>query len=377
MGSSRLPGRSSRRASSSVIRMRIDESRITSARVSGARTLPGRSNYFIGNEPSKWRHEHSAVRARRVSRSLSRCRSGLLRHQGQLEYDFRVAPAADPSQIALSFQRSFSPHRLGSFRRPPAYRPATEMFASTRLGFIKKMAAQKNRSLEVSANLPTTRSGSQSAPTIIAANSSSTQSSPTPPTSVVRGTESFVNVTVDTSGLIYLVGSTTPATDFPFPPLGGTTIAPFQGQPQPGPQNVFIAVINPFAQPPNPQLLYATYLGGSGNDFPAGIAVEYQHRPADHRDRFDRCRFDDIHRLPHRRRAHGFSGGTCRRSPGYARFCNPIKPRLERHDLAILDLPRRDQLCRQRHRYRHWPRNRRSERCVCHWDHHFDERIEQ
>src|SRR5208282_5115276 len=47
---------SSQRASSSVIRMKLDGAN-SSAHISGTEPLPGKSSYFIGNDPSKWRHD--------------------------------------------------------------------------------------------------------------------------------------------------------------------------------------------------------------------------------------------------------------------------------------------------------------------------------
>jgi hypothetical protein len=47
---------SSQLASDAVIRMKLDGA-TSSARVSGASPLPGKSSYFIGNNPSKWRHD--------------------------------------------------------------------------------------------------------------------------------------------------------------------------------------------------------------------------------------------------------------------------------------------------------------------------------
>ncbi len=47
---------SSQRAPSSVIRMRLDGAN-SSARVSAASPLPGKSSYFIGNDPSKWHRD--------------------------------------------------------------------------------------------------------------------------------------------------------------------------------------------------------------------------------------------------------------------------------------------------------------------------------
>jgi hypothetical protein len=80
----------------------------------------------------------------------------------------------------------------------------------------------------------------------------------------------LTQVAVDTAGNVYVAGSTT-SSNFP---LAGS---PVQGTLH-GAQNIFIAVINPLLQPPTytaaNQLLYATYLGGSGTDSLAGLEVD-------------------------------------------------------------------------------------------------------
>lgn len=71
------------------------------AQVSGADKLPGAANYFIGNDPKKWRSGISAygkVRYRGIYPGVDAVFYG---SQRQLEYDFVVAPGADPKQISL------------------------------------------------------------------------------------------------------------------------------------------------------------------------------------------------------------------------------------------------------------------------------------
>ena len=66
--------------------------------------LPGRSNYFIGNDPSRWRRnvpQFSRVQYRNLYSGIDLDFYG---KQGRLEYDFEVAPGADPNQIALDFK---------------------------------------------------------------------------------------------------------------------------------------------------------------------------------------------------------------------------------------------------------------------------------
>jgi hypothetical protein len=63
--------------------------------------LPGRSNYFLGNDPKKWRTNvpnYAKVKYQSVYPGVDLVYYG---NQRQLEYDFVVAPGADPRAIAL------------------------------------------------------------------------------------------------------------------------------------------------------------------------------------------------------------------------------------------------------------------------------------
>jgi hypothetical protein len=72
--------------------------------VRGLDKLPGKSNYFIGNDPTKWRTNvpnYAKVRYEAVYPGIDLIYYG---NQRQLEYDFVVAPGADPDAIRLGFQ---------------------------------------------------------------------------------------------------------------------------------------------------------------------------------------------------------------------------------------------------------------------------------
>ncbi|WP_447975112.1 DUF7948 domain-containing protein [Nitrospira sp. Kam-Ns4a] len=72
-------------------------------RIVGTDRLPGRVNYFVGQDPTRW---HTAiptfakVRYQDLYRGIDLVYDGT---QGHLEYDFIVAPGADPSDIRLKF----------------------------------------------------------------------------------------------------------------------------------------------------------------------------------------------------------------------------------------------------------------------------------
>ncbi len=66
--------------------------------------LPGHSNYFIGNDPRRWRTDvpnYSRVRYRDVYPGVDVVYYGA---QRRLEYDFVIAPHSDPQWINLSFE---------------------------------------------------------------------------------------------------------------------------------------------------------------------------------------------------------------------------------------------------------------------------------
>lgn len=70
--------------------------------VTGIDELPGRSNYFIGSDPEKWRtnvKSYAKVRYHDIYPGVDLVYYG---KQGRLEYDLEVAPGADPGAIRLA-----------------------------------------------------------------------------------------------------------------------------------------------------------------------------------------------------------------------------------------------------------------------------------
>jgi len=241
-----------------LIRMHMDGA--NAARIQASQPLPGKSNYFIGNDPAKWQRnvpQFGRIEYQSVYPGIDLVYYG---NDRQLEYDFRVAPGADPNQIALSFQGASA--RLDSgdlilathdgdvrFHAPHVYQPAGPLPGVHRqndiAGSFHLLAANKvgfsvgpydhSRELVIDPTL--------SYSTYLGG----------------AGTESLVKVAVDKANNIYLAGSTT-APIFP-----STSI--------PGQQNIFIAVFNT-SLPGASQLVYSNYLGSSGTDNLAGIAVD-------------------------------------------------------------------------------------------------------
>lgn len=87
----------------SVVRMKLEGANPSPA-IDGMEQLPGIVNYFIGNDPAKWRTKiptYAKVQYKEAYPGIDLAYYG---NQGKLEYDFIVAPGADPSQIKLAFE---------------------------------------------------------------------------------------------------------------------------------------------------------------------------------------------------------------------------------------------------------------------------------
>ena len=257
------------RPTNGVIRMRLDGAN-GAARVSGTQPLPGKSNYFIGNDPTKWRRgipQFAAVSYESVYPGIDLVYYG---SQEQLEYDFHVAPGADPGQIVLRFDGASAHLDSGDlvlstdeedvrFHAPRVYQPdgpsttgeklvsgRFRQLADGRIGFMIG-DYDRNRELVIDPVLSYSSYLGGS------------------------GSESNVQVAVDIGANIYVAGSTTSVNDFPLP-ASPPAPPPLQTSLN-GSQNLFIAKINPSAAA-GQQLLYATYLGGNGSDLAAGVAVD-------------------------------------------------------------------------------------------------------
>ena len=73
------------------------------AQIEGLDRLPGISNYFIGNDPAKWRTNiphYAKIRYRDIYPGID-----LVYHSDkeQLEYDLVVAPGSDPALAEMSY----------------------------------------------------------------------------------------------------------------------------------------------------------------------------------------------------------------------------------------------------------------------------------
>ncbi len=227
--------------------------------------LPGKSNYFIGNDETKWRQnvpQFARVRYENVYPGINLVFYG---NQGHLEYDFQVAPGADPTQAELEFDGAkATAQKDGSIlieRNGAAMRLEVPRVYQTIAGHQQPVDGHF------------VLRGSHRAGFAIGAYDRTHELIIDPVLSFSSyfggsGDEHATSVAVDSTGNIYLAGSTNspnlPVTPGVFQSALKTT--------SPN-TNVYIAKINPSANPA-PSFVYVTYLGGNGSDTPAGIAVD-------------------------------------------------------------------------------------------------------
>jgi len=90
-------------ARATVVRMKLLGANRQSS-VAGVEELPGKANYFIGNDPARWRTNiptYARVKYEAIYPGVDLVYYG---NQGHLEYDFVVAPGVDPKAITLAFE---------------------------------------------------------------------------------------------------------------------------------------------------------------------------------------------------------------------------------------------------------------------------------
>jgi hypothetical protein len=253
--------------SNNVARMKLNGSNPT-PKVRGVDQLFGKSYYFIGNDPKKWQNavpNYARVRYQAVYPGIDLIYYGT---QRQLEYDFVVAPGADPKSIQLSFpgarqiriDRESGDLNLNCaggevrFRRPLAYQRGD---GDGQAGVEARYVLKKGDQVSIAVG-----GYDVTKPLIIDPVLSYS--------TYLGGTGLGISsgIAVDSLGNAYVTGFTT-ALDFPTtahsipaPPVGLQT---FEG---------FVSKLSFDSVSSTLSLVYSTYLGGSGLDQALAIAVD-------------------------------------------------------------------------------------------------------
>ena len=234
------------------------------AAITGLDALPGRSNYFIGNDPSRWRTQVPQYRRVRMEGVYPGTDLVFYGNPQQLEYDFRLQPGADPSRIrfAVSGAQSVSVDAAGNavvqtsagelrLKSPVSYqeiagnrKPVSSRFRLLPSGELGFEVGYRDRAQALVIDPVLSYS------LIVDGN---------------FGADVF-SVAVDNTGSVYVTGDTC-ATDFP------TTAGPLQtshGSLNNGCEDVYVVKLDPTAS----TLVYSDLIGGSLSDVGGSMAVD-------------------------------------------------------------------------------------------------------
>jgi hypothetical protein len=232
------------------------------ARLAAFDELSAKSNYFLGADRRKWRTgipNYARVKYAGLYPGVDLVFYG---NHGDLEFDYIISPGADPNHVALKF----APHeRLrvapnGSLQVGPLvnsvvfHRPHIYQMERGR------QCTVQGRFALLRGNRVAFRLGSYNHREPLIIDPTLTYST------FLNGTTGVSDgdgIAVDSSGDAYIVGTTFSAS---FPTINGyqsTAGAPGNGI-------VFLAELNPTGT----QLLYSTYLGGTGGDYGTDVAID-------------------------------------------------------------------------------------------------------
>lgn len=236
-------------------------------RIAGSQQLPGKVNYFVGNDPIQWRSDiptYAQVRYQDVYPGVSVVYYGT---PGRLEYDLVVAPGADPKVIALDFQgtNKIKLDAQGNLRlliaggevllgKPRIYQMTTAgRRKSIPGGYVLKADGHVGFQVaEYDRHQPLIVDPVLSYSTYLGG----------------AGYDSGTAIAVDASGNAYVTGFTR-SSNFPVTAGSFQTICGTSGTCNGYFWDAFVTKLSATGS-----IVYSTYLGGSGNDMGKAIAVD-------------------------------------------------------------------------------------------------------
>ena len=246
----------------------------------GLAPLPGIVNYFIGNDPKKWRtgiRTYGKVSYAQIYPGVDLVFYG---NQRQLEYDFVVAPGADPGRIAWKIDGAHAAldsagnlaldaaNGLATFEKPLVYQMEGGRKTTVEGAFVLAGNQVRFHTGRYDRSKPLIIDPVLSYASYLAGTGSDTIGAATGPGDLQAGASQ--GLAVDSAGSAYVAGSTY-SIDFP-------TENPYESAPPaklPGvsPGEWASAFVTKFS-PDGRSLVYSTYLGGNGTDYGYAIAVD-------------------------------------------------------------------------------------------------------
>ncbi len=227
------------------------------ARVLGQKPLAGVSNYLIGNDPAKWVRNiphYAQVKVETVYPGVDVVYYG--NRQNLLEFDFVIAPGADPGRIALSVEDAEQLRiddktgDLVAASRRDEIRIRRPRIHQEIKGTTKKVDGDYFLTEENHIKFVLSEYDPRARLIIDPVLSYSTYLGGS-------GADVASKIAVDSAGSAYVIGSTS-SIDFP-------SVRSSSDQ-----WDVFVSKLAPSGS----ALVYTTYLGGSNNDFGQAIAVD-------------------------------------------------------------------------------------------------------
>lgn len=246
--------------SAAVVRMQFAGANST-AKISPTDELSGKANYFVGNDPRKWRSNvplFGRINYRNMYPGVNVAFHG---EQRQLEFDFVVAPGADPEPIAFQFAGAQSVKTDNS----------GNLLLSSSAGDIvlhKPVAYQENNGAKHPVDARFVLNANKSV-SFDLGNYDHTRELVIDPSVAVlyatylggSGADEAEAIAIDSStGNAYVTGETA-SSDFP----GATSTNKLTGT-----ANAFVTEMNSAGT----TFVYSTYVGGSDTDAGYGIAID-------------------------------------------------------------------------------------------------------
>jgi Beta-propeller repeat len=246
-------------ADTSTLRMHVVGGR--SVQPAAFDALAGISNYFAGNDPSKWRTGVEGYARVRYSNVLPGVDVDYYGAGGQrLEYDLVVAPGADPNGVTLALDGAQSIEIDAKGAAHLTLHEGREVVQPAPFAYQRDALGKRER---VEAHYVRRADGLGFA----VGRFDATRALVIDPTLVYStylggsGSDGAFGVAIDSSGSLYIAGTTT-STNFPD--------AVFPSSDAAGNYHVFVTKLNPTGS----AIVYSTYLGGNGSDFANDLALD-------------------------------------------------------------------------------------------------------